>query len=142
MLKALKYASIYVISTVAIVSVTGCNTVHGMGQDVQAGGTAVSHTASEVQSEMHEATPPPISNTGYTGESLASGAQIDIVHARARALAARAGVVVDQELERETGGNGLRYSFDIRSDGVVYEVGVDANTGAILENAREGAHPD
>ena len=47
-----------------------------------------------------------------------------------------------RELEREKGGSGLRYSFDITSHKTKYEVGVDAKTGTVLENAREGAHPD
>jgi uncharacterized membrane protein YkoI len=45
-------------------------------------------------------------------------------------------------LEREKGGSSLRYSFDIKSDGAVYEVGVDAQTGEVLENKKEGPHPD
>jgi uncharacterized membrane protein YkoI len=45
-------------------------------------------------------------------------------------------------LEREKGGSGLRYSFDIKSDGTVYEVGVDAQTGKVLENKKEGPHQD
>jgi hypothetical protein len=36
----------------------------------------------------------------------------------------------------------LRYSFDVLSKGLTYEVGVDAQTGIVLENGREGAHPD
>ena len=78
----------------------------------------------------------------YPGASLARHAPVQISRARAIALAARPGRIVAEELERESGGSGLRYSFDIRSAGVVYEVGVDANTGAVLENSREGAHPD
>jgi uncharacterized membrane protein YkoI len=62
--------------------------------------------------------------------------------ARAIALAARPGSIIAQELEREHGGSGLRYSFDIRSARIVYEVGIDANTGIVLENAPEGPHPD
>ena len=58
------------------------------------------------------------------------------------ALKARPGQITDKELEREGGGTGLRYSFDVRSDGTVYEVGVDARTGSVLENGREGANPD
>ena len=50
--------------------------------------------------------------------------------------------ITDKELEREKGGSGLRYSFDVFSKGKTYEVGVDAQTGAVLENGREGAHPD
>jgi uncharacterized membrane protein YkoI len=51
-------------------------------------------------------------------------------------------MITDEELEREKGGSGLRYSFDIKSNKVIYEVGVDARTGKVLENVREGAHPD
>jgi Peptidase propeptide and YPEB domain len=58
------------------------------------------------------------------------------------ALKARHGTITDEELEREKGGSGLRYSFDIKSNKVIYEVGVDARTGKVLENVREGAHPD
>ena len=39
-------------------------------------------------------------------------------------------------------GTGLRYSFDIKRGGVTQEVGVDAQTGKILENKKEGPHPD
>ena len=78
----------------------------------------------------------------YPGVSLARHAHVQISQARTTALAARPGRIVAEELERESGGSGLRYSFDIRSGRVVYEVGVDANTGAVLENSREGAHPD
>ncbi|OYV58158.1 MAG: peptidase M4, partial [Acidiphilium sp. 21-62-4] len=37
---------------------------------------------------------------------------------------------------------GLRYSFDIKAAGATHEVGVDAKTGAVLENSIDGAHPD
>jgi hypothetical protein len=33
-------------------------------------------------------------------------------------------------------------SFDIKNGKTVYEVGVDAQSGKVLENAAEGAHPD
>ena len=78
----------------------------------------------------------------YTGENLAKGAKIGIDDARAIALKARPGTITDEELEKEKGGSGLRYSFDIKSGGVVHEVGVDAQTGKVLENAKEGPHPD
>ena len=78
----------------------------------------------------------------YTGERLAKGAKINMEQARAIALKARPGAITDQELEQEKGGSGLRYSFDIKSDGAVYEVGVDAQTGTVLENKKEGPHPD
>ena len=78
----------------------------------------------------------------YTGEELEGQAKISIAHAEATALKARHGEVTDRELEKEQGGSGLRYSFDIRSGGKTYEVGIDAKTGKVLENAAEGANPD
>lgn len=78
----------------------------------------------------------------YKGESLSPHAKIGISHARAIALKAHPGAITDEELEREAGGTGLRYSFDIRSGGSVREVGVDAKTGRVLENAPEGKNPD
>jgi len=78
----------------------------------------------------------------FTGHALAGKARISLAQARAKALAARPGAITDQELEKERGGSGLRYSFDVTSAGATYEVGVDARSGAILENTREGPHPD
>ena len=79
---------------------------------------------------------------GLKGGNLAPQAHVTLATARAAALAAHPGVITDQELEREGGGSGLRYSFDIRSQGKTFEVGVDAVTGRVLENAAEGPHPD
>ena len=78
----------------------------------------------------------------YTGESLAGEAKVSIEQARAIALKAHSGKITDEELEREPGGSGLRYTFDIGRGKTVQEVGVDALTGVVLENAPEGAHPD
>jgi hypothetical protein len=61
------------------------------------------------------------------------------------ALVGGAGVVsgyTGEELEKEKGGSGLRYSFDIKNAGVTHEVGVDAKTGKLLENRAEGPHAD
>jgi uncharacterized membrane protein YkoI len=80
--------------------------------------------------------------SAYTGQELASKAKITLDQARVIALKARPGTVTDQELEQEKGGSGLRYSFDIKNGKTVYEVGVDAQSGKLLENAAEGAHPD
>ena len=52
------------------------------------------------------------------------------------------GKITDEELENEAGGSGLRYSFDICKGKVTQEGGVDAQTGAVLENKAEGANPD
>ena len=74
----------------------------------------------------------------YKGEKLAKDATVSIAKARAIALKAHPGKITDEELERERGGTGLRYSFDIKSGGATQEVGVDARTGRVLENAKEG----
>jgi uncharacterized membrane protein YkoI len=68
-------------------------------------------------------------------------ASIGMAEARAVALKAFPGTIVKQELEREGGGSGLRYSFDMREGRHWREVGVDAMTGRVLEDAREGANP-
>jgi uncharacterized membrane protein YkoI len=75
----------------------------------------------------------------FRGHQFASHARLSLGEARAAALKARPGALVDQELEKEQGGSGLRYSFDVLSGGKVYEVGVDAKTGKILENDVESA---
>ena len=72
----------------------------------------------------------------YKGEKLAKDAKVSIAEARAIALKAHPGKVTDEELEREAGGTGLRYSFDIKSGSSTQEVGVDARTGRVLENAK------
>ena len=79
---------------------------------------------------------------GLTGAELAPQARVTLAAARAAALKAHPGVITDQELEKEAGGTGLRYSFDIKSHGKTFEVGVDAVTGRVLENAAEGPNPD
>ena len=76
------------------------------------------------------------------GGEYAAQAKVTLASARIAALKARPGTITDQELEKEKGGSGLRYSFDITSHGKPFEVGVDAKTGAILENAAEGKTPD
>lgn len=78
----------------------------------------------------------------FTGSELLSKAKIKLDEARTIALKARPGQITDQELEKEGGGSGLRYSFDVKAGGATYEVGVDAATGKVLENAKEGPHPD
>ena len=78
----------------------------------------------------------------FKGEQLAPKAKITIDQARSIAMKARHGTITDEELEKEKGGSGLRYSFDIKNNNVIYEVGLDAETGKVFENAREGRHPD
>lgn len=68
-------------------------------------------------------------------------AKISMSEARAIALKAYPGKIMKEELEHESGGSGLRYSFDMRRSKKWREVGVDAMTGRVLENSREGANP-
>ncbi len=60
---------------------------------------------------------------------------ITMAQAQRIALKTMPGRIVKQELEKEQGGSGLRYSFDIRAVGVVHEIGVDARDGKVLENS-------
>ena len=84
----------------------------------------------------------PPSAFAYTGQELAPYAKIAIDKGRATALKSVPGQVTDEELEKENGGSGLRCSFDIKRSGKTYEVGIDAQTGAVLENKVEGPNPD
>ena len=92
----------------------------------------------------------PVASTGalaanpghFAGSNLLPLAKVSLAKARATAVAARPGQITDQELEKESGGTGLRYSFDIKSKGKTFEVGVDARTGKVLENKAEGPNPD
>ncbi|MGS0998665.1 PepSY domain-containing protein [Rhodanobacter sp. UC4451_H18] len=74
--------------------------------------------------------------------NLQAQAKIDMPHAREIALKTYPGRIVKEELEREPGGSGLRYSFDITSASATHEIGVDAKTGKVVENSVEGADDD
>lgn len=78
----------------------------------------------------------------FRGDNLAPQAKLGLSDARAIALEAFPGKVVDEELEQEAGGSGLRYSFDIQQGKVTHEVGVDAVTGQVLENSDESNDDD
>ena len=78
----------------------------------------------------------------YTGQQYAHDAKISMAQATQMALKVQHGKITDSELEREPGGSGLRYSFDIKSGASTHEVGIDAKTGKVLENSVEGANPD
>lgn len=80
--------------------------------------------------------------SAFTGEKYSKEAKIGLSEARTIALKAYPGKIVSEELEKEKGGSGLRYSFDIKRDAAVHEVGVDAKTGKVLENSVEGPHSD
>ena len=78
----------------------------------------------------------------YCGQRSAHDARITMAQARRIALKTEHGKIIVGELEHEAGGSGLRYSFDIRSGKATHEVGVDAQTGKVLENSIEGANAD
>ena len=78
----------------------------------------------------------------YKGESLAKLATISLSQARHIALQTFPGSIIDEELEKEPGGSGLRYSFDIRHGKLVHEVGIDAVDGKVLENADDSNAKD
>lgn len=78
----------------------------------------------------------------FAGDNLLPLTKVSLAKARATALKARPGQITDQELEKESGGTGLRYSFDIKSHGKTFEVGIDGRTGKVLENQAEGPNPD
>lgn len=77
-----------------------------------------------------------------TGEKYLPQASISLMQARKTALKTYPGKIVSEELEQESGGSGLRYSFVVRNKNVKHEVGIDAKTGAVLENSLEGKNPD
>jgi uncharacterized membrane protein YkoI len=78
----------------------------------------------------------------FTGEEYLPQAKMTLAQARQIALKAYPGKIISEELEKESGGSGLRYSFDISNQKAKHEVGVDAKTGALLENSVEGAGSD
>jgi len=75
----------------------------------------------------------------HTTKAPMSHAKLSMAQARAKALKLVPGTIKSAELEKETGGSGLRYSFDIRGHQGLREVGIDAVTGKLLENSHESA---
>lgn len=98
--------------------------------------SAATVTAAATPSEKASSVKP------LVGEKLAKNAKVTLAEARAIALKAHPGKIIDEELENEGGGSGLRYSFDIKVANGTQEVGVDAKTGLVLENKLEGPNPD
>lgn len=79
----------------------------------------------------------------FSGQQYAKQAKVSLAEARQIALKALpGGKITDQELEHEKGGSGLRYSFDVKVGQAEREVGVDAETGKVLENSIEGPNAD
>ena len=57
-------------------------------------------------------------------------------HAKAMALKLAPGKIISSEYEKE--GGIWRYSFDIQQKGNVQEIGIDGQTGKVVENKSEG----
>jgi uncharacterized membrane protein YkoI len=70
---------------------------------------------------------------GALAAPAAPHAKISMDQARTKALKVVPGNVIDAELEKENGA--WRYSFDIKLNGEMHEVGIDADSGKIVENA-------
>jgi uncharacterized membrane protein YkoI len=127
----------YVVATGAATSMVMSPSFAGPAEEAAQdyeGWRAAQKATAEQQSQTQQAQTRNGISHAFRGEALAPRAKIGLPQARATALAARPGRVVDEELEHERGGSGLRYSFDIKNGSVTYEVGVDAMTGRVLEN--------
>jgi predicted small secreted protein len=101
---------------------TACNTVRGFGQDLSRGGEALAQAATEAQADVEQPAP------------ANANAPIPIERARVAALTNRPGTITHEHFQPGADGNGARYVFDILDDGAAYTVGIDARTGAVLEN--------
>ena len=84
----------------------------------------------------------PLPAFAYTGEKLERSVNVSAARAKAAALKKEPGTIVGMELEKEKGGTGIRYTFTISIRGIKHEVGIDANTGVVLEDILEGKNPD
>lgn len=71
----------------------------------------------------------------HADQALHKEATISMAQAQNIALHTVKGRIIKAELEREHGGSGLRYSFDVKAGKQVHEVGVDARNGKVLENS-------
>ncbi len=75
---------------------------------------------------------------GATAHPAVPHAKLTMAQARAIALKRAPGKIADAEYEKE--GGGWRYSLDIRQGRRIHEIGVDANSGRIVEDKFEGLH--
>ena len=73
---------------------------------------------------------------GSAQAGTAPRAKISMAKAQAIALKAAPGKIISSEYENE--GKGWRYSFDIKQKGNIQEIGIDGQTGKIVENKSEG----
>ena len=81
---------------------------------------------------------PPVHRQAAHASSHAPRARLTMVQARAIALRAAPGKLMSSEYEKE--GGDWRYSFDIQQHNNVQEIGIDGQSGKIVENKSEGRH--
>jgi len=74
--------------------------------------------------------------TSAVAVARAPAPRISMQAAKAMALKLAPGKIISSEYEKE--GGGWRYSFDIQQAGHVQEIGIDGQTGKIVENKSEG----
>jgi uncharacterized membrane protein YkoI len=122
----------YKLSTIALALALAC-----VGTAAGAAGTTGATSSTDNKSAEQAPGAKPALGTHPT-----TSTEITMAVARAIALKAHPGKISDAELEKEDGGTGMRYSFDIKDGKGTQEVGVDAQTGVILENKPEGPNPD
>ncbi|RIA45774.1 peptidase YpeB-like protein [Hephaestia caeni] len=79
----------------------------------------------------------PVAALGASLAIAASPGKLTKAQAQAIALRVAPGKVAKAEYEKEDGA--WRYSFDIRQGKRIHEIGVDPNTGKIIENSFESA---
>ncbi len=82
------------------------------------------------------ATPKASHHRAAPAAAHAPKARLTMAQARAIALRAAPGRVISAEYENE--GGGWRYSFDIKQPHNVQEIGIDGQSGRIVENKSEG----
>lgn len=68
--------------------------------------------------------------------AAAPAPKISKAQAEAIALKLAPGKITDAEYEKE--GGGWRWSFDIQQKGHIQEIGIDGQTGKVVENSNEG----
>lgn len=89
--------------------------------------------------KLHTLATATLASALLTGAALATApapaARLTMAQARVIAMKVARGQVTKQDYEKEKGA--WRYSFDVREGKRIHEIGVDANTGRIVENVFE-----
>ena len=78
------------------------------------------------------ATIPVLAEKKPDGAQYLKEARVSLKDAWAIAQKIYPGTIVGEELEKEKGGSGLCYSFDIKSGSATHEVSVDAKDGYVV----------